>query len=253
MANENVLILEDDLAELSLASKQLTAAGYVVIPVVDGRLAVETCRTRKPDLVVCDLGMPGMDGFEFIRRLRRERFQTPIVVISGLGRDKGEEALKAGANAFLPKPVDQKLLVSTVEKEIDAARMRGHVTRKHIMVVEDEPMVQRFLRATLEPAGYRVTAVENGTAALEVVENDPPDMVVCDIVVPGIDGIELVTQLRREYDYKAPILVVSGHSEEKYQRATLDAGASAFMAKPAEPSELVARVKELLSRSSPHS
>ena len=73
MANENVLVLEDDLASLNLVSKQLTAAGYRVIPVVDGRMAIETCRSSPPDLVVCDLSMPGMDGFEFIRRLRQER------------------------------------------------------------------------------------------------------------------------------------------------------------------------------------
>jgi CheY-like chemotaxis protein len=247
MANESVLILEDDLTVLNAVSKQLTAAGYVVIPVVEGRLAIETCRARRPDLVLCDLGMPGMNGFEVIRELRREQFQAPIVVISGLDRDKGEAALAVGANAYLAKPVDRTLLLSTVEKEIAAARTRARGTRKHIMVLEDEPMVQRLMRATLEPAGYRVTSVENGTAALETVENDRPDMVVCDIVVPGIDGVQLITQLRREYDYKEPILAVSGHTDEKYRRATLDAGANVFLAKPVERPVLLALVKKLLS------
>ena len=248
MANETVLILEDDLAELNLVSKQLTAAGYQVIPVVEGRMAVETCLGRKPDLIVTDLGMPGIDGIEFIRRLRRRQFKAPIVVISGLGKEKGEAALAAGANTYLPKPVDRELLVSTVEKEIVAARARAHGTRKHIMVLEDEPLTLRLLRAELEPAGFRVTSVENGTAALEIVENDPPDLVVCDIVVPGIDGIQLVTQLRREHNYTAPILVVSAHADEKHRRAAKDAGADAFLAKPVERLELLARVKELLSR-----
>jgi CheY-like chemotaxis protein len=247
MANENILILEDDLATLNLVSKQLTTDGYRVIPVVDGRMAIDSCRDQRPDLVVCDLAMPGMDGFEFIRQLRKEQSNTPIVVISGLGPSKGAAALAAGANAYLAKPLDRKQLVSTVEKEIVAARSRVRGTRKHIMVLEDEPLTQRLMRHMLEPEGYRLTSVENGTAALEIVENDPPDMVVCDIVVPGIDGIQLVTQLRQEYNYKAPILVVSGHTEEKYRRAARDAGASAFMPKPVERPALVARVKELLS------
>ena len=84
---------------------------------------------------------------------------------------------------------------------------------------------------------------------MEIVANDPPDMVVSDIVVPGIDGIQLITRLRRELGYKKPILVVSGHTEEKYRRATLDAGADAFMAKPVERPALLARVTELLSGS----
>ncbi len=247
MANENVLILEDDLASLNLVSKQLTAAGYRMIPVVDGRLAIATCRSNPPDIVVCDLSIPGTDGFELIRRLRQEQANMPIVAISGLGPEKGKEALAAGANAFLAKPVDRKLLVSTVEKEIVAARMRVRGTRKHVLVFEDDPMAQRLLRATLEPAGYRVTSVENGAAALEIVENDPPDLVICDIFVPGIDGLELIGLLRRECSCNTPVLVVSGHTEEKYRRAAKDAGANAFLPKPVERTELLARVKELLS------
>jgi len=250
MANESILVLEDNLTQLNLVSKQLTTAGYQVIPVVEGGLAVETCISRRPDLVVCDLSMPGMDGFQFIRQLRQEQPNTPVVVISGLGREKGEAALAAGANAYLPKPVDRKLLLSTVEKEIVAGRARARGTRKHVLVFEDEPMAQRLLRTMLEPAGFRVTAVENGAAALEIVENDPPDLLVCDIFVPGIDGVQLITRLRREYGYKAPILVVTAHAEEKYRRATLAAGADAFLVKPVERPALLARVKELLSRGS---
>jgi len=245
-----VLILEDDLAVLNVLSKVLTAAGYRVTPVADGRRAVETCRTSRPDLVVCDLVMPGLDGFEFIRQMRQEKFGAPIVAISGLGQAKGAAALAAGANAFLPKPVDRKLLLSTVEKELVAARTRARAPRKHILVFEDEPASQRYLRMVLEPAGYRVTAVEAGMAALEVAENDPPDLVVCDLVVPGIDGVQLITRLRREHDFKSPILVVSGHTEKMYRQAALDAGANAFLAKPVNHLELVAKVKELLSASS---
>ena len=134
MANENVLVLEDDLAELNLVSMQLTSAGYAVIPVVEGRLGIETCLARKPDLVVTDIGMPGMDGLEFIRQLRLEEFKAPIVVISGLGQEKGEAALAAGANAYLQKPVDRELLLSTVEKEIVAARARARDAETHLGV-----------------------------------------------------------------------------------------------------------------------
>ena len=247
MAGEIILVLEDDLTQLNLFSKQLSAAGYCVTPVVEGRLALVDCRTRRPDLVVCDLNMPGMDGFEFIRQLRQGRCEMPVVVVTGQGKEKGEEALAAGANTYLLKPVDRKELLSTVEKEIAAFRERARGSPKHILVFEDEPTTQRLMHKMLEPAGFRVTSVETGAAALEIVESDPPDLVVCDIVVPGIDGIELITRLRREQGYEAPILVVSAHAEEENRQATHTAGASAFMAKPVERCALLARVKELLS------
>ena len=249
MAKEQILILEDDLTAMNLVSKQLTAAGYEVIPVVEGWQAVQTCLTKQPALVVCDIKMPGMDGIEFIRKLREVGFNVPIVVISAAGPAQGEKALAAGANAYLPKPVDRKLLISTVRKEIIEPSTPPLRTRKHVLAVEDEPMDQRFLRATLEPAGYLVISVESSTAALDSVEKDPPDMVVCDIVVPGMDGVQLVTTLRRACRYRRPILVVSGHAEEKYRQAMLDAGADAFAAKPVAPSELLARVEGLLSGS----
>ncbi len=247
MARENILLLEDDLAVQNMVSRQLTSAGYYVIPVVEGRTAIETCHLKQPDLVVTDLSMPGMDGFEFIRQLRQEQFKAPIVAITGMGRAKGEAAVAAGANAFILKPVNRELLLSVVRKEIVAARTPA--PKKHILVFEDEPMAQRLLHAMLEPAGFRVTTAENGVAALEIVKNDRPDLVVCDIVVPGMNGIELITRLRRECDYKAPILVVSAHVLERYQQAALAAGADAFLAKPVEKAELLARVKELLSAS----
>jgi len=249
MAREQILMLEDDLAVLNMVSKQLTSDGYYMIPLVDGHTAIETCHLKQPDLVITDLNMPGMDGFEFIRQLRQEQFKAPIVVISGMGRAKGEEAVKAGANTYLLKPVDRKLLLSVVRQEIVAARTPP--PKKHILVFEDEPMAQRLLHATLEPAGFRVTTAESGAAALEVLENDPPDLVVCDIVVPGMNGIELVTKMRKEYDYKGPIVVVTAHPLERYRQGALDAGANVFMAKPYRPPELLARVEELLSGKSP--
>jgi CheY-like chemotaxis protein len=247
MAKEQILILEDDLATLNLVSKQLTAAGYEVIPVAEGWQAIQACHTKQPALVVCDLSMPGMDGFEFIRQLRREEFDVPIVVISALGPAQGEEALAAGANAFLRKPVDRKLLVSTVRKEIAEPSAHDIATRKHVLVVEDVPMARGYLRAILEPAGYHVTSVDSSAAAQEIVKKNPPDMVVCEIVVPGMDGTQLIGSLRRTSNYKAPILVVSGHIDEKYRQAMLDAGADAFVAKPVERPELLARLEGLLS------
>jgi len=245
-----VLILEDDLAVEGLESKQLSSAGYQVIPVVDGKLALEMFHSRRPDVVITDLSMPGMDGFEFIRRLRQEQPNTPIIVVTGMGEQQGKAALAAGANVYLPKPVDRKVLLDRVEKQIAAARTRARGKKMHVLVFEDDPLAQRLMRGILEPAGFRVTAVENGAAALEIVEGDPPDLLMCDIFVPGIDGIQLVSRLRTELGYKAPILVVSAHTEEKYRKGAQDAGADGFLTKPVDRAVLLALVEKLLSKKS---
>jgi len=118
---------------------------------------------------------------------------------------------------------------------------------RHILVFEDEPRVQKLLRTILESAGFRVTGVETGITALEVVEEDPPDLVVCDLVAPGIDGFELITALRREFDFRKPILVVSGRFNEETRERALTVGADDFLPKPVKRERLLARVEHLLA------
>jgi DNA-binding response OmpR family regulator len=118
---------------------------------------------------------------------------------------------------------------------------------RHILVFEDEPRVQKLLRTIFESAGFRVTGVDMGITALEVVEEDPPDLVVCDLVAPGIDGFEVITALRQEFDFRRPILVVSGRLSEETREQALAAGADDLLSKPVKRERLLASVERLLA------
>jgi CheY-like chemotaxis protein len=118
---------------------------------------------------------------------------------------------------------------------------------KHILVVDDEAPVRLLLEKILQSAAYRVTSVPDGMAALKVAREDPPDLAVCDLSMPGIDGFTVCSMLKRNKTFRAPILVLSGRISEKDIQAARKAGADEFIPKPVEREKLLTTVAEWLT------
>lgn len=114
------------------------------------------------------------------------------------------------------------------------------------LVVDDEPAVRRFLRTSLEPRGYHVSEASNGSEAIEKVASSRPDVILLDMGLPDLDGVE-VTRILREW-CSIPILVLSVRDSESDKVAALDAGADDYLTKPFGLNELLARVRAALRR-----
>lgn len=113
-----------------------------------------------------------------------------------------------------------------------------------VLVIEDETVMRRVLRVSLESQGYAVVEAESGAQALAKIRRAPPDVALLDIGLPDMDGVEVTTHIRRDYDF--PIIVVSARSEEQQQICALDAGANDYVTKPFREGELLARVRASL-------
>jgi two-component system KDP operon response regulator KdpE len=118
-----------------------------------------------------------------------------------------------------------------------------------ILVVDDEPGIGRMLRSNLTARGYDVLVAETGEEALEYAGTQPPDMVILDLMLPGLSGLEVCRALRAES--AVPILVLSSHGEEQIKVRALDLGADDYLTKPFGIAELLARVRALLRRKAP--
>jgi DNA-binding response OmpR family regulator len=116
----------------------------------------------------------------------------------------------------------------------------------HVLVVDDDPPIVELVRGYLEREGYRVSVAEDGLSAVEAVRADPPDVVVLDVMLPGLDGIEACRQIRTFSD--TYVLMLTARSEEIDRIIGLSVGADDYLVKPFSPRELVARVKALLRR-----
>ena len=114
-------------------------------------------------------------------------------------------------------------------------------------MVEDEQPTLTLLEKILADAGYRVTGVRDGVAALKVARTDLPDLVLLDLIIPGVDGYGVCTLLKRDWTFRAPIVVLSGRFAGKDIKAANDAGADAFLTKPVDRKALLAKISELLA------
>ena len=120
---------------------------------------------------------------------------------------------------------------------------------KLILVVDDEPQITRLVRSYLEKAGYRVIQAGDGPGAVALFEEQVPDLIVLDLMIPGMDGIEVTRTIRTAS--RVPIIMLTARTDEVDRLIGLEIGADDYVVKPFSPRELVARVKAVLRRSEP--
>lgn len=119
--------------------------------------------------------------------------------------------------------------------------------QKHILLLEDEPSVQLLVEEILKSVGYSVTSVARGMEVLREARNHPPDLMVSDLNVPGLDGNQVISMLRRSGSFDGPVVVLSGRSREEDKAAAVEAGAQAYLCKPVNRTELLDTIARLLA------
>ncbi len=123
------------------------------------------------------------------------------------------------------------------------------MTGAHILVVDDEPQIRRVMRSALSTHGYVITDAKTGEEALEVIRKERPDLILLDVNMPGMGGIEACREIRRSID--APIIMLTVRNAERDKVVALDAGADDYVVKPFGMEELLARIRAALRRHAP--
>ncbi len=121
--------------------------------------------------------------------------------------------------------------------------------RPCIMVVDDDEAILRLLTRTLEPEGYRVVPVADGQSALALMEECQPDLLILDIMMPGLNGLQVLSRLRQRSD--VPVIMLTAKQEDTVVQAALIAGADDYVKKPFHTKELLARIRAKLRRTAP--
>jgi CheY-like chemotaxis protein len=120
---------------------------------------------------------------------------------------------------------------------------------QRVLVVDDDPHVLQLLRVNFELEGYEVVSASNGEEALQRIDERPPDILVCDVMMPGMDGLEVVERVRNNpATAKLPIVMVSAKAQQSDLLAGGDAGADAYVTKPFDPQDLIDAVTNVLKR-----
>lgn len=263
------LIVDDSKPSRSILARSLSALKFECVEAANGAEALALlAASPMPDVVTLNWQMPVLDGIATLRRLRADRGLRGLkVLMVSTESDPGriEEALAAGADDFLAKPftpqaLGRKLVALGVCTAAEATPAGGRDPVR-VLIVDDSATVRSVLSATLgaDPELKVVAAAASGQAALESIAAGPPDLVLLDVEMPGLDGIATLREIRRVHR-SLPVLMFSSLTE-RGSKATLDAllaGANDYVAKPAVQSrdelegriraEVIVKIKALSAR-----
>ena len=214
------LVVEDDERAAELVRLLLEAEGFTVHLAGSAEAALEMARREPPQLITLDLQLPGMNGLQLLERLLLDEVlsKVPVVIISGM--DDGSISLGGGAAAVLQKPISRVQLRSSLAS-LGLLPAPGQTRR--LLVVDDDPKAVDVIAAFLPGPDYTVVRAYGGAEAIELAERLLPDLVLVDLMMPGISGFDVVRSLQDNAATAAiPILVVTAKSVSGEDRARLD-------------------------------
>lgn len=225
-----ILVVDDeDSLRVSLAAN-LELEGYEVVEAADGARAVDLVREQAFDLVITDVRMPGIDGVEAFRRMRRIRPDLVVVLMTAFSLERLlEEALDEGVYTVVTKPFAVDRVMGVVSRA---------VRRKVILVVDDKAEHAEAVAHAFCGVGLAAAAVNDGATAVGLVQRGCVDVCVIELVMPGMDGLRTCEEIRR-IDPSIAIIAVSGHTVPEMMHRIMSLGGYACLRKPFAMGELL--------------
>lgn len=201
-----ILVVEDDLKSSELMQIYLTQAGYEVDYAYDGLQAVEKAEQIKPMIILLDIMLPKLDGWAVLQELRSREATADIPVIIVSMVDNSELGFALGAIDYLMKPIDKENLLAHLKKHSFVAKAKDSPFT--ILVVDDDPNSVELVTAILEPEGFGILKAFGGEEAINVAKNALPDLMVLDLMMPSVNGFDVINTLKKDIRAKnIPIIV----------------------------------------------
>lgn len=278
MMATRILVVEDHPASMEMMSFLLEAFGYAVISAGDGERGLEAARRDLPDLVVCDVHLPGRDGYEVVRELKSAAAtrDIPVVAVTALAMvGDREKLLQAGFDDYVSKPIEPERFVGQIESHLpaqrraaparggtpapasapDAAKPQPQLAR--ILVVDDSPVNRELISDLLEPFGYEVKLACSVEEGRQLVHRHVFDLVVSDMHMPEENGIEMLREVKRDRElaHIPFIFLTASYEDEPNQQLARALGATRSLRRPIEPRALLGEIEACLppdKRGKPH-
>ncbi len=234
-----VLVIEDDPNAYELISSALGSAGFLSIRARHGDEALRLARESQPVAVTLDLVLPGVDGWEVLKRLKSDvaTRELPVVIISMVGnRDLG---MALGADDYFVKPVDRDRLVERV-RAIAARGTSG--ARPRLLVIDDDAAVHTLLDEDLSSLGFAIDNAYSGEEGLRAAVNATPDVIILDLMMPNMSGFEVADSLKDDpRTANIPIVVLTSKELSHDDRALLHTKVKGFVQKGSSAREQLVR------------
>jgi len=263
-----ILIIEDEKSLVDLLKAKLENEGFDIDCAYDGEDGLKRVEKNMPDIILLDIVMPKIDGYGVLEELNKKGLNIPIIIISNSGQPvEIEKTKKLGAvdhlikTEFKPSDVLEKINKflnrnGEAEKEsfvIEAKRdENARDLGIKIFLVEDDSFLRSICSKKLLKEGYTVYEAKNGGEAIAGLNQVEPDIILLDIILPGIDGFQILSQIKshnNENIKKTPVIMLSNLGQDDDIKKAMEAGASDYLVKAHfTTEEIVGKIKSVLGK-----
>ncbi|MEW6752505.1 MAG: response regulator [Candidatus Latescibacterota bacterium] len=219
-----LLAIDDDPQVISLIGQELEEEGYRVVGATGAVEGIERARQLRPCAITLDVLMPGMDGWEAIWRLKSDprTCDIPLIVLSIV--DDRDLGFRLGADEYLVKPVDRERLLAVLRRYASCS--------PRALVADDDPVAVDLVRQLLEEEGWQVDSAADGARALEAIGRQRPEVLLLDLVMPEVDGFEVLQRLRAAPATRdLPVIAITAGDLSQTERAELQRRAARLIEK----------------------
>ena len=247
MANEKILVLDDEEIVRKALYDILTDEGYQVKTMADTLEGLKELKNQSVDILLLDLKMPGKDGIQVLRELRECNPDVIVIIMTAYATvETAREAMRLGAYDYLTKPLDPDVVISTIHKALEKRQqdleMKALAEEPRILVVDDDPIVCKSLEDIFKDEGYHTIITTTGCEALEKMRRESFNILIADLKLPDMSGIELITAARA-IDPEILAIIITGYPSIETAVESIKTSAYDYIIKPLDPEEVVAAVK----------
>jgi two-component system cell cycle response regulator len=252
--SSRILVIEDNATNLELMVYLLGAFGHTTLSAGDGEEGLARAIEARPDLIICDIQLPKMDGYEVARQLKMhpDCSKIPAIAVTALAMvGDRDRVLSAGFEGYLTKPINPETFVGQIEAFLGSARRRTQpraADRRKILVVDDLLSNRDLARVLLESFGHEVIAASGAREGLEIAIQHHPDLILSDVCMREGSGYDLIRAVKADARLaKIPFaFITSTKLEEEDRTKALAMGAQRYLIRPIEPQDLLREIESCL-------
>lgn len=247
--SRTILIVDDDPTICSELQKELKRNFFPTFIAGNSKDALEILSKNKIDIILLDIFMPDIDGLDMLKKVKSKWPSVEVIIITGYSsQDKAIKALRRGAIDYLEKPINYEELNTSIGRAMEKITENADLTYRHtILLVDDDKNATKRLSRILTKEGYEVFTANNGKEGLEIINNNKIDILIADIEMPVMGGIELLERVKK-FQKDIEVIMMTGFGDESLAIDALRKGAINYLRKPIDLDEVLIAIEQAVER-----
>jgi signal transduction histidine kinase/CheY-like chemotaxis protein/ligand-binding sensor domain-containing protein len=251
LEGKTILVVDDNATNRTILKNQLEYWKFRPTLAASATEAIDLLKSAEYDLIITDMQMPEVNGIELAKTVHHKNPKTPIVLLSSIGDERSKDYTHL-FSSILTKPVKQSLLCNQIVSLLKKQDSTNISAQKHsklpenlaerfalnILIVDDNPVNQKLAGRIFQRMGYETAIATNGAEAIDAIRTTDFDIVMMDIQMPGMDGMEATKIIREEKGATPVIIAMTANALESDRQECLDAGMNDYISKPIKLDEI---------------